>query len=146
MFLKLKHLILKSFGYFFWYLPFFSLVMTYTFVHRHFFSVDHGSNTLMPDSADIRYIGDLLYDNPIPSHREMAAKWYLRASEAGDTESEFLLGKMLVFGEGIPVDHNSGMKWIQKAANAGNNEAQNFLDNCIEQDASIRTSCSTTPY
>lgn len=142
MFFRLKHLILKIFGYFFWYFPFFALVMTYSFVHRHYFSNGHIQDSLPTLSADMRYIGDLLYENRLPSHREMAAQWYERASHAGDAESEFRLGKMMMFGDGVPADPGQGIEWIRLSAEHGNPDAKNFLDHCLNDDNSYNPSCS----
>jgi TPR repeat protein len=56
-----------------------------------------------------------------------AAKLYLKAAEAGDTEGMLGYGVMLASGEGLKKDVPAGRAWIVKAAELGNAQAVNVL-------------------
>ena len=52
----------------------------------------------------------------------------LRASaEAGDTDTQVLLGTMYYIGAGVPQDFAEAVAWFRKAAEQGHAEAQGFL-------------------
>src|SRR5262249_1392680 len=46
----------------------------------------------------------------------LAAQWYARAAELGDTEGMFAYGMMLVQGRGVDKDRVQGASYLEKAA------------------------------
>lgn len=56
-----------------------------------------------------------------------AAKWYRKAAERGDADSQFALGLMYENGDGVPEDYAEAAKWYRKAAKQGDADAQHNL-------------------
>lgn len=48
-------------------------------------------------------------------------------AEAGDTQSQFILGDMYLYGEGVPRNYTEAEKWYRVAAEQGLREAQSSL-------------------
>ncbi|NBV75238.1 MAG: sel1 repeat family protein [Methylococcaceae bacterium] len=134
---KLKKAIVDLFAYFFWYLPFFTIVLIFAVGHRHLFPSSHhadvGLNTeIFNAGADMKYMGDMYYSGiGIKSNKQIAANWYLKAADTGDSAAAYVLGKMLITGDGVAIDASQGLHFIQQAAENGNREAQNFLGVCL---------------
>jgi TPR repeat protein len=53
--------------------------------------------------------------NGFPANLTLAAKWYLKAAEQGDTQAQSQIGEMYEFGEGVRQDHEKAVSWIRKA-------------------------------
>ena len=53
-----------------------------------------------------------------------AAKWFRKAAEQGEAESQFLLARIYHDGTGLPQDNKQAAKWLTKAAEHGNAIAQ----------------------
>ena len=51
-----------------------------------------------------------------PAHPEAAARWMRRAAEAGWADSQFLLGQMLLHGQGVKADAAEALAWFERAA------------------------------
>lgn len=51
----------------------------------------------------------------------------LQRAEAGNTTSQFLVGRMYALGHGVPTDYQEAAKWWSRAAEKGNASAQNEL-------------------
>ena len=56
-----------------------------------------------------------------------AAKWYRKAAQQGDAESENSLGCLLRDGEGVPQDYAEALSWFRKAAGQNFPEAERNL-------------------
>ena len=60
----------------------------------------------------------------VPQDHAEAAKWFRKAADQGDVDTQFNLGAMYVNGEGVPQDHAEAVKWFRKAADQGDADAQ----------------------
>ena len=49
----------------------------------------------------------------------LATSYYHIAAEAGNVESQYMLGCRYLLGKGVAVDYAEGAKWIRKAAEQG---------------------------
>lgn len=58
-----------------------------------------------------------------PAHPEAAARWMRRAAEAGWADSQFLLGQMLLHGQGVKADPMEARAWFERAAEQDHPEA-----------------------
>lgn len=58
-----------------------------------------------------------------PAHPEAAARWMRRAAEAGWADSQFLLGQMLLHGQGVKADPMEARAWFDRAAEQDHPEA-----------------------
>ena len=58
------------------------------------------------------------------SSMEDAVKWYWKAANQGDAESQLQLGICYVLGKGVPESSETAVEWFEKAAKQGNVEAQ----------------------
>jgi TPR repeat protein len=56
-----------------------------------------------------------------------AVKWFRKAAEQGNTNSQMQLGSLYYIGEGVPQDYAESMKWYRKAAEQGDAAAQLIL-------------------
>lgn len=134
---RLKKAIVDLFGYFFWYLPFFTIVLIFAVGHRHLFPSSHHEdislgNEIFNAGADMKYMGDMYYSGiGIKSNKQIAANWYLKAADTGDSSAAYVLGKMLITGDGIDIDAPQGLQFIRHSAETGNPDAQNFLGVCL---------------
>lgn len=54
----------------------------------------------------------------------LATSYYHIAAEAGNVESQYMLGCRYLLGKGVAVDYAEGAKWIRKAAEQGYGSAQ----------------------
>jgi localization factor PodJL len=52
-----------------------------------------------------------------------AAREFTRAAEAGDVDSQYMLGRLYAMGLGVPQDYVRAWVWDQRAAAAGNSDA-----------------------
>lgn len=58
------------------------------------------------------------------SSMEDAVKWYWKAANQGDAESQLQLGICYALGKGVPESSETAVEWFEKAAKQGNVEAQ----------------------
>lgn len=58
-----------------------------------------------------------------PAHAQAAARWMRRAAEAGWADSQFLLGQMLLHGQGVKADPDQARAWFERAAEQDHPEA-----------------------
>lgn len=58
-----------------------------------------------------------------PAHPEAAVRWMRRAAEAGWADSQFLLGQMLLHGQGVKADPMEARAWFDRAAEQDHPEA-----------------------
>ena len=134
---RLKKAIFDLFAYFFWYLPFFTIVLIVALGHRHLLPSSHNqdislNNDIFNAGADMKYMGDMYYSGiGIKSNKQIAANWYVKAADTGDSTAAYVLGKMLMTGDGIAIDASQGLHFIRQAAENGNRDAQNFLGVCL---------------
>ena len=63
----------------------------------------------------------------MPQDYAEAAKWYRKAAEQGDTDSQNRLATLYLAGDGVAQDFAEAAKWYRKAAEQGDIEAQNEL-------------------
>jgi TPR repeat protein len=57
----------------------------------------------------------------------VAAEYAAHAAERGDPVGQYLLGVMLIEGDGITADEDAGIGWLRRAAAAGNERAEALL-------------------
>lgn len=62
----------------------------------------------------------------------LATSYYHIAAEAGNVESQYMLGCRYLLGKGVAVDYAEGAKWIRKAAEQGYGSAQSSMGVCYE--------------
>jgi TPR repeat protein len=55
--------------------------------------------------------------------RAEAARWYLKAAQAGDSQAKHKLGRAYLEGSGVPADYAKAVDWLVKAAEDGNSTA-----------------------
>ncbi len=56
-----------------------------------------------------------------------AVKEFTALAEQGNWESQLILGKMYMLGQGVPTDSDLAIKWFKAAAVQGDSEAQFFV-------------------
>jgi TPR repeat protein len=59
---------------------------------------------------------------------EAAASWFLQAAEQGDSEAQFLLGRMHYDGNSLPPDYVAAYQWFAIAAETGLPVAARYRD------------------
>jgi len=96
-----------------------------------------------------RYLGDLYHRGEgVRSDLAEAARWYLKAANAGDTESQYRIASML--GSGVGVDRNpeEAFSWGKKAADKGHVAAMEFVANAYwwGQGTSVDNSAAVALY
>lgn len=134
---RIKKAILDLFAYFFWYLPFFTIVLIFALGHRHLFPSSHSEDgrqsvDIFNAGADMKYMGDMYYSGiGIKSNKQIAVNWYVKAAETGDSAAAYVLGKMMIIGDGITSDESQGLHYMRLAAENGNRDAQNYLGVCL---------------
>jgi TPR repeat protein len=57
-----------------------------------------------------------------------AFKWFSKAAELGHAQSQYIVGLMYYFGEGIPKDESKGVQLIKQSAQNGFEEARKVID------------------
>ncbi|MBR6480374.1 MAG: sel1 repeat family protein, partial [Thermoguttaceae bacterium] len=60
-----------------------------------------------------------------------AVKWYRKAAEQGDPDSQSNLGTCYETGNGVKQDKQEAVKWFRKAAEQGDPDAQCNLGRCL---------------
>jgi hypothetical protein len=58
---------------------------------------------------------------------QQALKEWKPAAEQGDAKSQFRLGCLYTYGQGVKVDHAQALRWYRQAAEQGDPDAQNNL-------------------
>lgn len=58
------------------------------------------------------------------SNMEEAVKWYWKAANQGDAESQLQLGICCILGKGVSKSPETAVQWFEKAAKQGNAKAQ----------------------
>jgi len=58
---------------------------------------------------------------------KQAARWFRLASEQGDAESQFILGRMYIDGEGVDRDYKEAEELLRLAAASGLDKAEELL-------------------
>lgn len=58
-----------------------------------------------------------------PATQQAAAQWMRQAAEAGWADSQFLLGQMLLHGQGLRADPQEARQWFERAAEQDHPEA-----------------------
>ena len=56
--------------------------------------------------------------------------WLEKAAESGDAWSQFKLGYIYLYGEGVDKDYDKAIMWLEKACKQGNGEALALLGKC----------------
>lgn len=59
--------------------------------------------------------------------------WYRKGAEQGDPGSEFQLGGLYHFGQGVPQDSVQAFAWTVKAAKQGDEDAEFFISTCYSE-------------
>ncbi len=85
-------------------------------------------------NADAQYdLGSMYSDgHGVPRDPREAKAWWEKAANQGQTDAEFSLGFLLLYGAGegdtaIAADPAAGLPWIEKAGSQGSLAAQQFL-------------------
>lgn len=63
------------------------------------------------EMAETFYNGNMLIEKNLAE----AAKWFEKAAEGGDSESQFQIARMYLFGEGVNMDIAKALKWYGTA-------------------------------
>ena len=76
-----------------------------------------------------QYAMGVLYENGFGVAKDLplAADWYRKAAEQGNSDAQFNLGAMNEHGVGIPVDYAEAARWYRPAAEAGDIDALSNL-------------------
>lgn len=61
---------------------------------------------------------------------EKAKAWYLKSAEKGFAASQYSMGNIYYYGQGVDVDYTEAMKWFALAAEQGQPKAQCNLGAC----------------
>lgn len=71
----------------------------------------------------------------VPANKELAAKWYEKAIENGNTFSEYQYGMKYVLGtDGFEVDYRKGYEYLSHAAQAGQTYAMKPLAELLDDE------------
>ncbi len=75
------------------------------------------------------YAMGVLYENGFGVKKDLplAADWYRKAAEQGNSDAQFNLGAMYEHGVGMPVDYAQAARWYRPAAEAGDIDALSNL-------------------
>lgn len=75
------------------------------------------------------YAMGVLYENGfgVPKTPQLAADWYRKAAEQGNSDAQYNLGAMNEHGVGIPVNYAEAARWYRPAAEAGDIDALSNL-------------------
>ena len=75
------------------------------------------------------YATGVLYENGfgVAKNPQLAADWYLKAAEQGNSDAQYNLGAMNEHGAGIPVNYAEAARWYRPAAEAGDIDALSNL-------------------
>ncbi|MEG1502573.1 MAG: tetratricopeptide repeat protein, partial [Synergistaceae bacterium] len=57
-----------------------------------------------------------------------AFKWFSKAANMGHAKSQYFIGLMYYFGEGVEKNESQGVSWLKKSAQLGFIEAQKLID------------------
>lgn len=63
----------------------------------------------------------------VPKDYAVAAGWYRKAAEQGNSQAQAFLGDYYARGQGVTQDYAAAAKWYRKAAEKGVPQAQNNL-------------------
>jgi TPR repeat protein len=74
----------------------------------------------------------------IPTPPEQQLTWIRKLAELGDAHSRFLLGQLLMAGEGVASDREAGLQQIKAAAAANHRQAARFLGDFYFETAGVR--------
>lgn len=76
-----------------------------------------------------QYSMGVLYENGFGVSKDLplAAAWYLKAAEQGNSDAQFNLGAMNEHGVGIPVNYPEAARWYRPAAEVGDIDALSNL-------------------
>lgn len=77
-----------------------------------------GSSMAAQKAKELRQLSDTI--------REFRSK-----AEAGDSEAQFQMGFVCLYGQGLPKDADAAKDWWQKASAQGHKRAQNVLQNLM---------------
>ena len=61
-----------------------------------------------------------------------AMKWFHKAADQGDIDSQYILGTLYSYGENARQDFVSAYMWLSLAAEAGDEDAKNLRDEIAE--------------
>jgi TPR repeat protein len=63
------------------------------------------------------FLGTMYYEGKgVPLDRKIAADWFRKAAEQGDTYAQYRLGVMYLKGDGVPQDKKEAFSWLRMAA------------------------------
>ncbi len=57
-----------------------------------------------------------------------AAKWFRKAAVNGEANSQFMLGMMYKYGQGVPQDDAEALTWLRRAAALCHDKAREWLE------------------
>lgn len=63
-----------------------------------------------------------------PQNKTEAIRWYKKASEQGDIDSQLALGWIYYTGNGVEKNLDESRKYYQRASEKGSKKAQEILD------------------
>jgi TPR repeat protein len=84
-------------------------------------------------AAELKLAQAYFMGNGVPRNQVEAARWFRKAAEQGEPQSERILGLMYKFGSaGFPKDESQAAIWFRKAAGQNDILAQNELGELYE--------------
>src|SRR5437762_14201424 len=81
----------------------------------------------IPMSTTASYTLSLHDALPISRDDRLAAQWYRRAAEQGNSEAQDALGTKYLVGQGLEQNKEEAVKWFRKSARQGNGSAMYHL-------------------
>src|SRR5437762_4839459 len=78
----------------------------------------------IPMSTTASYTLSLHDALPISRDDRLAAQWYRRAAEQGNSEAQDALGTKYLVGHGLEQNKEEAVKWFRKSARQGNGSAR----------------------
>src|SRR5437762_1268442 len=81
----------------------------------------------IPMSTTASYTLSLHDALPISRDDRLAAQWYRRAAEQGNSEAQDALGTKYLVGHGLEQNKEEAVKWFRKSARQGNGSAMYHL-------------------
>ena len=91
------------------------------------------------------FIGYVQVGQGVPNDNAQAALWCRKASDQGQADAQFLIGKMYYQGDGLPNDDAQDALSFEKAADHGQADAQFFSAICMPTAMACRRTMCRLP-
>ena len=77
------------------------------------------------------WLADYYYDKGTKQGYEKAVYWWTKATEQGNAEAQYCLGRSFAYAQGVPKDDATAARWWKLAAEQGHAQAQCELADCF---------------